>query len=104
MNELEVLKSQLAQINNSRVKYQTLIEQAKAQCDEIMTKYNISSLEELQKLYDIAQAEYQQKRIQNAQLKANAKLEKQAKAEARKVNNSKANLQQLMKVTTMTNR
>ena len=66
MNELEVLKSQLAQINNSRVKYQTLIEQAKAQCDEIMTKYNISSLEELQKLYDIAQAEYQQE-VQKAQ-------------------------------------
>ena len=41
MNELEMIKSQLQDINNKRVKYETLIEQAKKQCQEIEQKYNI---------------------------------------------------------------
>lgn len=66
MNELELLKSQLNEINTKRVKVQTLIEQAQRQCEEIEKKYNVSSLEELKVLMDKAQTEYQQE-VQKAQ-------------------------------------
>ena len=65
MNELEMIKSQLQDINNKRVKYETLIEQAKKQCQEIEQKYNIKSEEELKILLDNAQIEYE-KELQNA--------------------------------------
>ena len=60
MNELEQIKQQLSDINNKRVKYQTLIEQAKKQAQEIEQKYNIKNLEELKTLMDNAQKEYEQ--------------------------------------------
>jgi hypothetical protein len=58
MNELEQIKSQLNEINNKRIKYQTLKEQAVKQCADIETKYGIKSLEELEALVMKAQAEY----------------------------------------------
>jgi F0F1-type ATP synthase membrane subunit b/b' len=66
MNELELINSQLNDINNKCIKYQTLIEQAKKQCEEIEQKYNVSSLDELKTLVDKADSDYQQE-IQNAQ-------------------------------------
>ena len=66
MNELELINSQLNDINNKCIKYQTLIEQAKKQCQEIEQKYNVSSLDELKTLVDKADSDYQQE-IQNAQ-------------------------------------
>ena len=50
MNQLEIIQSQLNDINNKRVRVQTLMEQAKKQCEEIEKKYNVTSLEELQAL------------------------------------------------------
>jgi len=58
MNELEQIKSQLNEINNKRVRYQTLKEQALAQCKAIEEKYGIKSLAELQALKDKAQTAY----------------------------------------------
>lgn len=60
MNELEQIKAQITNINNQRVKYQTLIDQAKKQCEEIQAKYNITTLEELQALVNQADQQYQQ--------------------------------------------
>lgn len=66
MNELELINSQLNDINAKRVRYQTLIDQAQKQCEEIEKKYNVNSLEELKTLVDKADAEYQQQ-VQEAQ-------------------------------------
>jgi len=60
MNELEQIKSQLNDINNKRVRCQTLIEQARKECEEILVKYNVSSIEELKSLVDKTNNEYQQ--------------------------------------------
>lgn len=65
MNELELIKSQLNDINNKRVKYQTLKEQAQKQVEEIQKKYNITSIEELKSLMEQAQIVYEQS-MQNA--------------------------------------
>lgn len=59
MNELELIKNQLTEINNKRVKYNTLKEQALKQCKEIEQKYGVKSVEELKVLVDKAQAEYE---------------------------------------------
>ena len=66
MNNLELLKSQLNDINTKRVRIQTLVEQAQKQCEEIEKKYNVSSLEELKILVDKAELEYQNQ-VQEAQ-------------------------------------
>ena len=66
LNELEQIKAQLNEINNKRVRYQTLKEQAVKQCQSIETKYGIKSLEELEVLMQKAQAEYNQS-VQEAQ-------------------------------------
>lgn len=66
MNQLEIIQSQLNDINNKRVRVQTLMEQAKKQCEEIEKKYNVTSLEELQALVNKAQEDYD-KQIQEAQ-------------------------------------
>lgn len=65
MNELEQIKSQLNDINNRRIRYQTLKEQALAQCKAIEDKYGIKSLDELKSLVDKAQIEYD-KSVQEA--------------------------------------
>lgn len=65
MNELELIKSQLNDINNKRVKYQTLKEQAQKQVEEIQKKYNVTTPEELKSLVDKAQLDYEQS-MQNA--------------------------------------
>ena len=59
MNNLELLKSQLNDINTKRVRIQTLVEQAQKQCQEIEQKYNVKSLEELKALVDKAELDYQ---------------------------------------------
>lgn len=59
MNELELIKSQLTDINTKRVRIQTLVEQAVKQCNEIQQKYNITSLEELKQLVDKAELDRQ---------------------------------------------
>lgn len=59
MNELESIMAQLNEINNKRIKIQTLAEQAKDVCSEIEKKYNVNSPEELQKLVDIETEKYQ---------------------------------------------
>ena len=59
MNELEIINNQLNEINNKRVKYQTLMEQSKKVCEQIESKYNIKSAQELKKLVDEAQLNYQ---------------------------------------------
>ena len=66
MNELELINDELNKINNKCIKYQTLIEQAKKQCQEIEQKYNVTCLEELKTLVDKADLEYKQE-LQNAQ-------------------------------------
>ena len=66
MNNLESLKLQLNDINNKRVRIQTLVEQAQKQCEEIEKQYNIKSLEELKTLVDKAELDYQQE-VQAAQ-------------------------------------
>ena len=58
MNELETIKAQLNDINNSRVRVQTLIDQAKKQCEEIQQKYGVNSIEELKELVEKAQSDY----------------------------------------------
>ena len=60
MNDLELIKSQLNEINNKRVKYQTLKEQALKQIESIQEKYNIKSIDELKALMDEAQLKYEQ--------------------------------------------
>lgn len=66
MNELELIKSQLNEINNKRIRYNTLKEQALKQCAEIEQKYGVKSLEELEVLVKKAQADYDAS-IQKAQ-------------------------------------
>lgn len=66
MNELEIIKSQLTDINNKRIRYQTLIDQAKKQCAEIEQKYNISNEQQLQELLEQEEQKYQYQ-LQEAQ-------------------------------------
>lgn len=66
MNELEQINAQLNEVNAKRVKYQTLKEQAIKQCEAIEKKYNVKSLDELGKLVEAKQAEYN-KLVQDAQ-------------------------------------
>ena len=74
MNNLEQIKSQLNEINNKRIKYQTLKEQAKKQCQEIEKKYGIKSLQELETLMNKANEEYNEslKKAEEYINKANA--------------------------------
>lgn len=60
MSNLQQIQSQLNEINNKRVRLQTLVEQANKQCEVIEQKYNIKSLEELKSLMEKAQLEYEQ--------------------------------------------
>lgn len=76
MSELDTIKAQINEINNKRIRYQTLKEQAVNQCKEIEQKYNISSVEELQALVAKANEEYS-KAVTDAQAyvtQANATL------------------------------
>ena len=66
MNELEQIQSQINEINNKRIRYQTLKDQAIKQCQDIEQKYGIKSLEELEALVDKANVEYQTA-VQSAQ-------------------------------------
>ena len=66
MNELEQIQSQINEINNKRIRYQTLKDQAIKQCQDIEQKYGIESLEELKALVDKANVEYQTA-VQSAQ-------------------------------------
>ena len=59
-NNLDSLKQQLNEINTKRVRVQTLIEQAKKQCELIEQKYNVSTAEELKSLVDTTQAKYEE--------------------------------------------
>ena len=61
MNELESLKVRLQEINNKRIRLQTIIEQANQQCKEIEAKYNISNEEEFKQLMDKTEEQYRQK-------------------------------------------
>lgn len=74
MNNLEQIKSQLNEVNNKRIKYQTLKEQAKKQCEEIEKKYGIKSLQELEVLMNKANEEYNEslKKAEEYINKANA--------------------------------
>ena len=74
MNNLEQIKSQLNEVNNKRIKYQTLKEQAKKQCEEIEKKYVIKSLQELEVLMNKANEEYNEslKKAEEYINKANA--------------------------------
>lgn len=65
-NNLASLQLQINEINNKRVKLQTLKEQAVKQCELIEQKYGVKSLEELKALMDKAQEEYNQQ-VQLAQ-------------------------------------
>lgn len=58
VNNLATLQAQINEINNKRVKLQTLKEQAEKQCELIEQKYGVKSLEELKDLMDKAQTEY----------------------------------------------
>lgn len=60
MNNLDVLKNQLNDINNKRVRIQTLKEQAQKRCDEILKKYNVTSLKELTQRKEQIDKEYQE--------------------------------------------
>lgn len=66
MNNLEILKSQLADINNKRVRIQTLKDQAQKNCDEILKKYNVANFEELTHLKEATEKQYNEE-IQKAQ-------------------------------------
>lgn len=58
MNNLATLQTQINEINNKRIKLQTLKEEAQKQCEIIEQKYGVHSLEELKELMDKAQTEY----------------------------------------------
>lgn len=60
MNNLDVLKNQLNDINNKRVRIQTLKEHAQKRCDEILKKYNVISLKELTQRKEQIDKEYQE--------------------------------------------
>lgn len=66
MNNIELLKNKLNEINNQRIRIQTLIDQAEKQCQAIQLKYNVKSLDELKVLVDKAKQEYDQE-VENAQ-------------------------------------
>lgn len=66
MNNIELLKNKLNEINNQRIRIQTLVDQAQKQCEAIQLKYNVNSLEELKILVDKAKQEYEQE-VQSAQ-------------------------------------
>lgn len=58
MNNLASLQAQINDINNKRIKLQTLKDQAVKQCEVIEQKYGVKSLEELEELMNKAQTEY----------------------------------------------
>lgn len=60
-SELESLKKELQEATNQHIRLQTLVEQAKQQCEEIETKYNIKNEAELKSLLDKAEEEYKNK-------------------------------------------
>lgn len=59
MNELETLRHEYQELNNKRIKLQTIVEQATQACAEIEEKYNIKNEKELQELLSKKQAEYE---------------------------------------------
>lgn len=60
MNDLELLKKELQEVNNKQIRLQTIKDQAIQQCQEIEEKYNIKDEAELKALLDKAEAEYQE--------------------------------------------
>lgn len=66
MNNVELLKQKINDINNQCIRVQTLVDQAQKQCETIEAKYNVSSLEELKALMDKAQHDYEQE-VQQAE-------------------------------------
>ncbi len=58
MNDLEALKKEIQELNNKRIRLETLVEQAKQKCGEIESKYNISNEQELKQLLDAAEEKY----------------------------------------------
>ena len=60
MNELELLRKELQEITNKQIRLDTIVQQAKTQCEEIEKKYNITNEEELKNLVDKAEQEYQE--------------------------------------------
>lgn len=58
MEELEALKKDLMDVNNKRIKLETIVEQAKQQCEKIEQKYNIKNEEELRNLLEKAEDDY----------------------------------------------
>ena len=61
MEELNALKEALQEINNKRIKLETIVEQAKQQCEQIESKYNIKNEQELKSLLEKAESNYQEK-------------------------------------------
>lgn len=60
-NILDDLKTRLQEVNNKKIRLETIIEQARQQCSEIESKYNIHNAEELKQLLDNTQKEYDEK-------------------------------------------
>lgn len=60
MNDLELLKKELQEVNNKQIRLQTIKDQAIQQCQEIEEKYNIKDEAELKALLDKAESEYQE--------------------------------------------
>lgn len=60
MNDLELLKKELQEVNNKQIRLQTIKDQAIQQCQEIEEKYSIKDEAELKALLDKAEAEYQE--------------------------------------------
>ena len=60
MNDLELLKKELQEVNNKQIRLQTIKDQAIRQCQKIEEKYNIKDEAELKALLDKAEAEYQE--------------------------------------------
>ena len=58
MEELEALKKDFMELNNKRIKLETIVEQAKQQCESIEQKYNIKNEQELKQLLDDAEQNY----------------------------------------------
>lgn len=58
MEELEALKKDFMELNNKRIKLETIVEQAKQQCESIEQKYNIKNEQELKQLLDEAEQNY----------------------------------------------
>ena len=74
MDDLIKLKSELQEITNKQIRLETVIEQAKQQCREIEEKYHIKSEEELKKLLDKAEADYNNSLIEACNYLTEAKL------------------------------